>query len=191
MQSALSLELLDGACGGLRLDQMRMSTNVEDRRGEQQWTPTEDGRLVGPNGEWTWDGSINQNQPEVQYTPTEDGYIHGSDGSFRPDESINATIRADENERALQANPDYQDLQHYVDDSLNNRLTPTEDGHMVGSNGRVYDDPTINQNQPAPEYNPQPGEYVGEGDPYPEENNNTEEAPSDGGGDPGGGGTEE
>ncbi len=64
-------ELL-GVVGALRWEDFGASTNVEDRRGERSsWSVTEDGRMVGPNGEWQWDASANANQPQVNDTPTE------------------------------------------------------------------------------------------------------------------------
>lgn len=168
---------LTSAVGGLQLRDARESTNVEDRRNEPQWTPTEDGRIVGPHGEWDWDPSINENQPpEIDHSQPGNVNAEGVD--------LDSLHRAEEADANLRASPEYQELANYSHDALNGNLTPTEDGHMVGSNGHVYDDPTINQNQ-YQEHTPEPGEYVGQGDPYEGEQNGGE-APYDDG-QPGGG----
>lgn len=150
--------------GGMRYGTAdRLSSMIDDRRNEAPWTPTEDGRLVGPQGQWTWD-QPNQSQPGVTYTPTEDGHLWGSDNRLYQDDSINGTIRQQELERQLPGSPGYDELGRYSGDALRGPMTPTEDGYLVGPSGRVYDDPTINQGLQNPE--PGAGDFVPRTDDY-------------------------
>ncbi len=59
-------------------------------------------------------------------------------------------------------------MSSYVSDALNGPMTPTEDGMVVGPSGRAYEDPSIDASQ-LEQYTPQAGEYVGAGNPYPDE----------------------
>lgn len=162
MKEPFSLERISAAClsiafGGYRLTALdRESTNTQSA---YPWSANEDGTISGPRGEWTWDSTINQDQPPRLYSGTEDGFLFQG-GRLYQDDSINSGIRADEAERALVNDPDYRELADYNRDALNFNLSPTEDGFQVNGDGRVYVDRSINEGLAAPLPDYGPGDYV-------------------------------
>lgn len=151
-------DILGAAHGGMRIDSFSRSNNIDRSYDSHLWSPTEDGRVVGPQGQWTWDPTINANQPpEAPDSISETGHLIERDGTAYRDPDIGAYGRVDAANREFMS-PANEEARNYMSDAINFKLSPTEDGKMVGSNGRVYADPSINENQNV--YTHQPGEFV-------------------------------
>ena len=156
-QFELDSAALASVSGGMNVSGFRPSTNMDRVNDAHLWTPTEDGRVVGPTGAWTWDPTINANQPAKIYSATEGGELIGPDGKEYIDPGLGSYGRVEAANTEYRT-PAFDDAKNYMSDALNFKLSPTEDGKLVGSNGRQYDDPSINENQDV--YTHKPGEFV-------------------------------